>query len=157
MLDIKRIREDFEGVKKAVESRCKGDFGIDNIPVLDEKRRAVLAEVEAMKNKQNTDSKLIPQMKKKGEDTTALMAEMKQLSENIKKLDAELSEVEASLRDALLNVPNTPNPSVQVGEDDSANVELRKVGEPTHLILSTRLIGISVNLWEYLTLKEQPR
>ncbi len=131
MLDIKRIREDYEGVKKSVESRCKGDFGISNIPPLDEKRRAILAEVEAMKNKQNTDSKLIPQMKKKGEDTTALMAEMKQLSENIKKLDSELSEVEAQLRDALLGVPNTPNPTVQVGKDDAENVELRKVGEPT--------------------------
>ena len=131
MLDIKRIREDYEGVKKSVESRCKGDFGLSNIPPLDEKRRKILAEVEAMKNKQNTDSKLIPQMKKKGEDTTTLMAEMKQLSENIKKLDAELSEVETALRDALLGVPNTPNPIVQVGKDDAENVELRKVGEPT--------------------------
>ncbi|MBQ7606046.1 MAG: serine--tRNA ligase, partial [Firmicutes bacterium] len=61
MLDIKRIREDYEGVKAAVERRCKGDFGISKIPALDEKRRAVLAEVEAMKSKQNQVSKLIPQ------------------------------------------------------------------------------------------------
>lgn len=131
MLDIKRIREDYEGVKAAVERRCKGDFGISKIPALDEKRRAVLAEVEAMKSKQNQVSKLIPQKKKAGEDTTEIMAEMKELSENIKKLDAEVAQIEEDLRDALLNVPNTPNPEVQIGEDDSANVELRKVGEPT--------------------------
>jgi len=131
MLDIKRIREDFEGVKAAVERRCKGDFGIGNVKALDEKRREILAEVEQMKNKQNTVSKEIPKMKKAGEDTTAIMAEMKELSAAIKTLDGELSQVEADLRDALLNVPNTPNPDVQIGEDDTDNVEIRKFGEPT--------------------------
>ena len=53
MLDIKRIREDFDGVKAAVERRCKGDFGIDRVKELDSKRRELLAEVEALKNKQN--------------------------------------------------------------------------------------------------------
>ena len=77
MLDIKRIREDFEGVKERVEFRGKGDFGIENVKKLDEERRAVLAEVEAMKNKQNVVSKEIPKMKKAGEDTTEIMAEMK--------------------------------------------------------------------------------
>ena len=41
-----------------------------------------------------------------------------------------LSEVEANLQNALLNVPNTPNPDVQVGEDDTTNVEIRKWGTP---------------------------
>ena len=53
MLDIKRIREDYEGVKAAVEKRCKGDFGLSKVPELDAKRREVLAEVEQMKNRQN--------------------------------------------------------------------------------------------------------
>lgn len=130
MLDIKRIREDFEGVKKAVESRGKGDFGIDRVVELDKKRRETLATVEAMKNKQSTTSKQIPKMKKAGEDTTELMAEMKTLSQEIKALDAVVSQVEADLQDALLNIPNTPHPSVPMGEDDSDNVELRKWGEP---------------------------
>lgn len=130
MLDIKRIREDYEGVKKAVESRLKGDFGIENVKNLDEKRRAILAEVEVLKNKQNQASKMIPQMKKAGEDTTELMAEMKSLSEKIKAMDTELSAVEEELHLAILSVPNTPCKDVQIGEDDSDNVEIRKVGEP---------------------------
>ena len=65
MLDIKRIREDYEGVKAGVERRTKGSFGIEKIQSLDEKRRAVLAEVEAMKNKQNTVSKEIPKLKRR--------------------------------------------------------------------------------------------
>jgi len=130
MLDIKRIREDYEGVKKSVESRLKGDFGIGRVKELDEKRREILAEVEALKNKQNQDSKLIPAMKKEGRDTTELMTEMKALSDKIKVLDGELSTVEDELQQAILSVPNTPYKDVQVGEDDSANVELRKWGTP---------------------------
>lgn len=130
MLDIKRIREDFDGVKKAVESRGKGDFGIDKVREYDVERRKLLAEVERMKNQQSTSSRQIPVLKKEGKDTTELMAEMKQLSEKIKVLDGQVSEVEAKLRDALLNIPNTPYKDVQEGADDSDNVELRKWGEP---------------------------
>ena len=130
MLDIKRIREDFDGVKKAVESRGKGDFGIDKVREYDVERRKMLAEVEQMKNQQSTSSRQIPVLKKEGKDTTELMAEMKQLSEKIKVLDGQVSEVEAKLRDALLNIPNTPYKDVQEGADDSDNVELRKWGEP---------------------------
>ena len=130
MLDIKRIREDYEGVKKAVESRLKGDFGIADVQEYDLKRRALLSEVEQMKNEQKVKSKQIPVLKKEGKDTTELMAEMKKLSESIKELDAQVSDAEAKLKDALLNVPNTPYKDVQIGEDDTDNVELRKWGEP---------------------------
>ena len=130
MLDIKRIRENFDGVKKSVESRGKGDFGIDKVREYDIERRKLLAEVEQMKNQQSTSSRQIPVLKKEGKDTTELMAEMKKLSEEIKVLDGQVSEVEAKLRDALLNIPNTPYKDVQEGADDSDNVELRKWGEP---------------------------
>ncbi|WP_077391339.1 serine--tRNA ligase [Mobilibacterium timonense] len=130
MLDIKRVRDDFDNVKAAVESRCKGDFGIDKVLEYDTKRRELLAQVEQMKNQQNTASRKVPAMKKAGEDTTELFAEMKELSRKIKELDAQVSEVEEAQRNALLNVPNTPFKDVQVGEDDSDNVELRKWGEP---------------------------
>lgn len=130
MLDIRRIREDYENVKAAVERRCKGDYGISQVLPLDARRRELLLQVEQMKNKQNTVSKEIPKLKKAGEDTTAIMAEMKELSANIKELDGQVSEVENELKDLLLSIPNTPYKDVQTGEDDSANVELRKVGQP---------------------------
>ena len=130
MLDIKRIREDYEGVKKAVELRGKGDFGLSEVVELDKKRRELLATVEQMKNQQKTQSKQIPIYKKEGRDTTELMAELKKLSDDIKGLDAQVSETEEALRSALLNVPNTPYKDVQEGVDDSDNVELRKWGTP---------------------------
>ena len=130
MLDIRRIREDYEGVKKAVETRGKGDFGIDKVREYDLKRREILATVEKMKNEQKIKSKQIPVMKKNGEDTTELMAEMKKLSDDIKELDVQVSDAEANLKAALLEVPNTPYKDVQEGVDDTDNVELRRWGEP---------------------------
>ena len=130
MLDIKRIRDNYEEVKAAVERRGKGDFGIERVRDLDIRRREILAEVEALKNKQNVTSREVPKLKKAGEDTTALFAEMKQLSARIKELDAEVAEVEEELRGVLLGIPNTPNKEVPVGKDDSDNVEIRKWGEP---------------------------
>ena len=130
MLDIKRIREDFDGIKAAVERRGKGDFGLDRVKELDEERRSILAEVEALKNKQNTTSREVPKLKKEGKDTTALFAEMKELSNKIKEMDGKVAEVEEELRDTLLGVPNTPNAEVPEGSDDTDNVEIRKVGEP---------------------------
>ncbi len=130
MLDIKRIRDDFENVKKAVESRGKGDYNIGRAVELDDKRRELLAEVEALKAEQNKASKQIPQMKKAGEDTTALMAEMKELSNKIAGLDEQVKAVQAELRDVLLGIPNTPNPESPIGLDDNDNVEIRRWGEP---------------------------
>ena len=153
MLDIKRIREDYEGCKAGVERRTKGSFGIENALPLDDKRRALLGEVEAMKNKQNVVSKQIPKMKKAGEDTSAIMAEMKELSMKIKELDQQVSQVEADIRECLLNIPNIPADFVQTGEDDRDNVELRKFMEPTAFDFEPKAhwdIGADLNIldWE---------
>ena len=131
MLDIKRIRDNYDEVKAGVEKRGKGDFGIEKARDLDIKRREMLAEVEALKNKQNVATREVPKLKKAGQDTTELFAEMKELSAKIKELDAEVGAVEEELRNVLLGIPNTPYKDVQIGEDDTANVELRKFGEPT--------------------------
>ena len=83
-----------------------------------------------MKHRQNTVSREIPKLKKAGEDTSEIMAEMKTLSGKIKELSGKLSEIEENLKDALLNVPNTPAEGVPFGKDDEDNVEVRKFGEP---------------------------
>ncbi len=130
MLDIKKLRENPEEIKKAVESRGKGDFGFDRALELDAQRRELLQEVEQMKHEQGVVSKQIPALKKKGEDASAVMAEMKVLSAKIKELDATVSQVESDLQMAMLSIPNTPQPDVPLGNDDSDNVELRKWGTP---------------------------
>lgn len=130
MLDIKRIRENPEAIKAALERRGKGQ-SIDEILELDSKRRTIVAEVEALKSKRNSESKSIPALKKKGEDVTAIFEDMKRLGEDIKKLDAELDTIEKDLRLLLMSTPNTPNPDIPDGLDDTQNVEVRKFMEPT--------------------------
>ncbi len=129
MLDVKRIREDFDNVKKALEKRGK-KYDLESFLTLDEKRRSLLQQVEELKNKQNIASKQVPILKKEGKDTTELMAEMKELSEKIKGLDNEVREVDEEIKTLLYSIPNTPNEKVPVGLDDTENEEIRKWGEP---------------------------
>jgi len=131
MLDVKRIREDYEKVLAAVESRGKGDFGLSVALSVDRERRDLITETEQMKARQNADSKEIPRIKASGGDASELLAEMKSLSEKVKEKEALIAEDDEALKDILLGVPNTPDESVPIGEDDSYNVELRRYGEPT--------------------------
>lgn len=132
MLDIKRIRNNPEEVKRAVQNRNSNmDEKIDEVLALDNERREVISKVENMKAEQNTVSKKIPVMKKAGEDVTSLLAEMKELSDQIASLNEKLAEVEKNQRNILLSIPNIPHESVPIGVDDTENVEIRKWSEPT--------------------------
>lgn len=128
MLDIKLIRTQPDQVKADLQKREK-DFGgvIDAILALDEKRRALIAETDEMKAKQNAASKKIPAMKKAGEDTAAVMAEMKELAEQIKGQDGKLAEIEEELRTQMLSLPNLPDEDVAAGGKEQ-NEELRVFG-----------------------------
>lgn len=130
MLDIKLLRTNFEEVEKALSDR-KEDFDLSKFKKLDDERRALLAEVEKLKNEQNIASKQIPVMKKEGKNTSDLMQEMKELSNKIKEYDIKVSDVETQLNDYMLTIPNIPNPTVPKGETDADNVEIRRWGEPT--------------------------
>lgn len=132
MLDIRKIRENPEEVKKALQTRnANYDNYIDDILAIDEQRRQISTETDTLKAEQNKVSKLIPQMKKNGEDTSSVMAEMKSISEKIKSADVKIKELETKQRDLLLSVPNIPSPTTPIGKDDSENVEVRKFSEPT--------------------------
>lgn len=129
MLDIKKFRIDSENFIAGIKRRGKGDFGSGSLAKLDEQRRAILKEVEALKNKKKTESAKIPELKKQGQDVDGLLAEMKKISDKTKELDKEVAEIEDKIEDLLLGIPNIPYESVPDGKDDSANVEIRKIGE----------------------------
>ncbi len=132
MLDIKVIRENPEKVKEALKTRnADYDCYIDEILEIDEKRRKISTETDALKAEQNRVSKQIPVMKKNGENTDAVMTEMKSIAEKIKESDAVISELEAKQKDTLLSIPNIPSDTTPIGKDDSENVEIRKWGEPS--------------------------
>ena len=154
MLDIKKLREDFEGIRERVEYRGKGDFGINNIKKFDEERRSILAEVEAMKHRQNTVSREIPKLKKAGEDTSEIMAEMKTLSGKIKELSGKLSEIEENLKDALLNVPNTPAEAFHSEKTMKIMWKFVNLENLQSFSLNPRRTGTSVKIWIFLIFRE---
>lgn len=129
MIDIKLLRNDFDGVAKAMAGRNE-DFDLNEFKVLDQNHRDILAKMEELKANQNKVSKQVPIMKKNGEDTTAILQEMKDLSNEIKELSEASSKAEKALKDYLLTIPNIPNESVPAGGTDEDNVEVRKFLEP---------------------------
>ena len=131
MLDIKRIRENLDDIKKAMDRRGEKEFDLDAVVALDDERRELLKEVEVMKNEMNIESKKIPQLIKEGKDVTADKARLKELSDKIKAVDEKVKKVQDELRYRLLRIPNVPNPQVPQGESDEDNVEVRRWGEPT--------------------------
>ena len=131
MLDVKKIRNNYDEVARLLGKRGKGDYGLSEVIKIDEERRVLLQEVEAMKNKQNIVTKEIPKLKKEGKDVTGILAEMKDLSTKIKELDEKVSGNEARQKDLLLGIPNIPNTLVPEGNTDEDNVEVKKWGEPT--------------------------
>ncbi len=130
MLDLKRIRNEYDEVERLVKLRGKGDYGLPKVKALDEERRGLLVQVEDMKSSQNKISKEIPQMKKSGQDTTEIFKEMKQLSNDIKELDVKVKAVEEEMNEILMGIPNMVHPDTPVGKDDGENLEMRKWGEP---------------------------
>ncbi|WP_303860477.1 serine--tRNA ligase [Alkalibaculum bacchi] len=128
MLDIKKIRENQEEISELLKR--KGDYDLSSVLKLDEERRNILVKVEEMKAKQNKVSKEIPMLKKEGKDCTDLLNSMKELSAQIKGLDEEVREIDEKIKHSLLNIPNTPNKEVNIGKDDSENIEVRKWGAP---------------------------
>ena len=132
MLDIKRIRENLEDIKKAMDRRGEKEFDLDAVVELDDQRRELLKEVEALKSEMNVEQKKIPQLMKEGkkEEAEAEKVKLKELSENIKALDEKVKKVQDELQYRLLRIPNVPNVNVPQGDTDEDNIEIRKWGEP---------------------------
>ena len=129
MLDIKRIRESLEDIKKAMNRRGEKEFNLDEVVELDDKRKELLKEVEVLKNKMNVESKKIPQLIKEGKDVDAAKAQLKELSDKIKAIDEQVRTVEGEMEYNLMRIPNVPHPDVPQGTTDEDNVEIRQWGE----------------------------
>ena len=128
MLDIKLIREHTELVKESLSKRQMETNIIDEIVALDEKRRALILDVESKKAERNAASKEIGRMKEK-EEREAKIASMRTLGDDINLLDEELKGVESLLYNQLATIPNIPDQDVPIGVDDKDNVVIRTVGE----------------------------
>jgi seryl-tRNA synthetase len=127
MIDLKLIRENPERVREAIAT-LQLTAPIDEILALDERRRSLLNEVEALRARRNQVSKEIGRLRGAPE-ADPLKEEMRQVGERIKGLDEQVNEAEEGLNTALMEVPNLPHESVPVGADEGDNVVLRTQGE----------------------------
>lgn len=130
MLDIKMIHQNTDEIKERLATRGVKAEKIDALLEKDKRRRELLVETEGLKQKRNEVSAEIANAKRNKQDATDAIKEMREVGAKIKSLDEELEEVEATVKDMASRLPNLPNPTIPVGPDESANVELRKVGTP---------------------------
>jgi len=127
MLEIKYLRQKLSTVQEALKTRGH-QADLNAFQKWDDKRRAVLLEIESLRHERNVASDRIAEMKKAGEDAEAIVVEMRAVSSKIKDLDKKLSESQGAIDDFLLGLPNLPHATVPIGKDETENAEVRKVG-----------------------------
>jgi seryl-tRNA synthetase len=129
MLDIELLRKNPEFVKERLRLR-REDYPrlVDEALRLDEERRSILRELEALRAERNALSKEIGKRKSRGEQTAELEDKVKEIKEKIEGLEGQLSKVEEQLKSVMLSIPNIPHQSVPVGKDETENVEVRRWG-----------------------------
>jgi len=128
MLDMKYIRENLDETERRLRTRG-GESYLDGFRELDEKRRTLLKEGEALKALRNSVSDEIGRTKDKSQVQDKII-EMREVSHKIKGLDDELSQVDEQLHSFLLTVPNLPHATTPVGTSENDNVLVRSWGEP---------------------------
>ncbi len=128
MLDINLIRENPDLVRKALRDRQMETAPVDAILKLDDQRRSMLTEVEALKAERNTVSKEIGQMKDAAFRQAKIEA-MRTVGDKIATLDKEVTAVEQELKGMTAALPNIPDGRTPFGKDENENVVLRTMGE----------------------------
>ena len=139
MLDMKFVRENPEAVKENIKKKFQDAKLplVDQVLALDEENRAAVNEANDLRAQRNTLSKqvgmLMGQAKKdpsKLAEAEAAKAKVKASADRLAELEAKETELAAQIRHIMLQIPNIIDPSVPIGPDDSANVEVQRFGEP---------------------------
>ncbi len=129
MLDLRWIRAEPEALDRALARRGAPAVAA-TILALDEQRRAAQTAFQTVQSRRRDLSKLIGQAKGKGEDASALMAEVEGLKDGISAAESDERAAGAKIEALLSTLPNVLDEDVPDGADESANVELRRIGQP---------------------------
>jgi len=143
VLDLKAIRRDPEPVRAALARRRDGsDARLYRVLELDERRRAVLPEVEALRARQNEASQAIGRARQAGGDAAEEIAAMQDVARRVKALGEELAGVDAELEAALGSLPNPPDPSAADADETLREVGAAGAAGPDHLEVAGALIDM---------------
>lgn len=129
MLDIQLLRNDLGAVAARLAQR-KFHLDTDAFQALEAQRRTVQTETEALQAQRNRLSKQIGIQKAKNEPVADLMSEVESIAQALQASAQRLDEIQSQVNDIMLSMPNLPDATVPVGQDERANVEIRKVGAP---------------------------
>ncbi len=139
MLDIKFIRENPDAVKENIKKKFQDAKLplVDELLDLDAKNRAAITEASDLRASRNSLSKqigmLMGQAKKdpsKLEEAEKVKAQVKAQADRLTELEGLEEEYAKRIHEIMLTIPNIIDPSVPIGPDDSANVEVQRFGEP---------------------------
>ena len=139
MIDIRFLRENPEIVKQNIRNKFQDHKLplVDEVIALDEELRAAIKEANDLRASRNALSKqigmLMGQAKKdpsKAEEAEAVKAQVKANADRLAELEAKEEELSEKIRAIMMVIPNIIDPSVPIGPDDSANVELERFGDP---------------------------
>ena len=128
MLDKNFVRENLDFVRERLAARG-GAYPLEELVAADAGWKEVQGRIEELRRRRNEASEAIGKVKRAGGDTAAEQARVKEISSEIKTLEEEARAAEERLLGCLHTIPNLPHPSVPVGRDESANVEVRRWGK----------------------------
>ncbi|QCO04253.1 serine--tRNA ligase [Azospirillum argentinense] len=129
MHDLRAIRENPESFDRGLARRGLEPMS-PTVLDLDFRRRAAQTQLQEMQARRNEAAKEIGLAKREGRDAQPLMDEMAQLKERLPQVEEEEKALGAELDGLLASIPNLPADDVPEGPDESANVEIRRWGEP---------------------------
>jgi seryl-tRNA synthetase len=129
MIDIQLLRKDIDSVAARLAAR---KFQLDTaaFKALEAERKQLQTRTEELQAKRNSLSMQIGFNKKSGADSSALMTEVTAIGDELKASAERLDAVQTKMSEFMLTIPNLPHESVPAGQDETANVEVRKVGMP---------------------------
>jgi seryl-tRNA synthetase len=135
MLDIKFIRENKEVVQAGAKKKHV-NINIDDLIVLDDKRKEMMTVIEKKRSEQNAISAKI--IIATPDERQKMIDDMKVVKESLQKEEEDLKEIMRSWQDAMLRVPNIPDMSVPDGDTDAENVEIKAWGEKPVFTFETK-------------------
>ena len=124
MLDINFIRNNKELVEHSIKEKMYKNVNLDEILALDDQRKTLLQQVEALRKERNDNTAKM----KNGKPSDELITKGKEIKEKLSTLEADLSNFEKELNTKLKTIPNVIFDDVPLG-DESASVEVKKWGE----------------------------
>ena len=131
MLDIRWMRENRQALAEAMAKLNDNEAPWESALDLDAERREFLQQGEKLREERNVGSKQIGALyrEQKATEANALKQRMSQIGNEISQIDEELRRVEAAFHDAMMRIPNMPDPDVPVAPDEEGNVVLSVWGD----------------------------